>query len=155
MDKINYNTGNQVANAIDKRIIAIAKQVAKKSSVNKTVYGRVTEKNNGLFSVKINNAIYTDVLALKDLGYIKVGDSVVCLVPNNQFNNLIILGVADGTLENENIYSTRESIINLVYPINSVYVSSTNSNPSILFGGTWQLLGSLTSPVVYFWQRTA
>lgn len=98
MSDINYTSGNQVANAIEKRIIAVAKQAINKSSVNKTVYGRVTEKNNGLFSVKINNAIYTDVLALKDLGYIKVGDSVVCLVPNNQFNNLIILGVADGTL---------------------------------------------------------
>lgn len=155
MSDFNYNSGNQIANAIDKRIIAIAKQVSNKSTVNRTVYGKVLSKNNGVFSIAINSNIYNNVLALKHLPYINVGDKVVCLVPNNQFNDMIVLGVADGTLENKNIYSTRESIINLVYPINSVYVSSTNSNPSILFGGTWQLLGSLTSPVVYFWQRTA
>lgn len=155
MSSLNFSSGDKVAQAIDKRIIAIAKQVANKSTVNRTVFGRVTAKNNGLFSLRINNTVYTNVIALKNSNYINVGDKVVCLVPNNQFNDMIVLGVADGTLENKNIYSTRESIINLVYPINSVYVSSTNSNPSTLFGGTWQLLGSLTSPVIYFWQRTA
>lgn len=110
MSEINFSSGNQVAKAIDKRIIAIAKQVANKSSVNRTVYGRVTAKNNGLFSVRINNTIYTNVLTFKNLGYIEVGDSVVCLVPNNQFNNLLILGVADGTI-NPDSNSDSNSII--------------------------------------------
>lgn len=101
MKDINYTSGSQIANAIDKRIIAIAKQVANKSAVNRTVFGRVLSKNNGLFSLSINNNVYNNVLALKDLSYIRVGDKVVCLVPNNQFNDMIILGVADGT-----IYST-------------------------------------------------
>lgn len=109
MAEINFSSGNQVANAIDKRIIAIAKQVANKSSVNRTVYGRVTAKSNGLFSVRINNTVYTNVLALKDLGYIKVGDNVVCLVPNNQFNNLLILGVADGTLDSSSSYELNQA----------------------------------------------
>lgn len=109
MSDINYTSGNQVANAIDKRIIAIAKQVANKSSVNRTVYGRVTAKNNALFSVKINNTVYTNVVAFKDLGYINVGDTVVCLVPNNQFNNLLILGVADGTFASSSIYELNQA----------------------------------------------
>lgn len=98
MSSLNFSSGDKVAQAIDKRIIAIAKQVANKSSVNRTVFGRVTAKNNGLFSLRINNTIYTNVIALKNSNYINVGDKVVCLVPNNQFNDLLILGVADGSL---------------------------------------------------------
>lgn len=98
MSEINFSSGNKIAEAIDKRIIAIAKQVANKSTVNRTVFGRVTAKNNGLFSLRINNTVYTNVIALKNSNYINVGDKVVCLVPNNQFNDLLILGVADGSL---------------------------------------------------------
>lgn len=98
MSNFNFAAGDKIAQAIDKRIITIAKQVANKSTVNRTVYGRVTAKNNGFFSLKINNTIYTNVIALKSANYINVGDKVVCLVPNNQFNDLLILGVADGSL---------------------------------------------------------
>ena len=33
-------------------------------------------------------------------------------------------------------------ILNLVYPIGSVYISTNNTNPSTLFGGTWQSFGT-------------
>ena len=49
MSEINFSSGNKIAEAIDKRIIAIAKQVANKSTVNKTVFGRVTAKIMGCF----------------------------------------------------------------------------------------------------------
>lgn len=98
MSNFNFAAGDKIAQAIDKRIITIAKQVANKSTVNRTVFGRVIAKNNGLFSLRINNTVYTNVIALKNSNYINVGDKVVCLVPNNQFNDLLILGVADGSL---------------------------------------------------------
>ena len=154
MSDMNYTSGDQVAKAIDKRIIAIAKQVANKSTVNRTVYGRVIAKNQGVFSISINNTIYNNVLGLKHLGYLKVGDKVICLVPNNQFNDMVIIGIADGTINELNELS-KEGIINLIYPINSVYINSIDINPSTFFGGTWQQLGTLSTPVVYFWVRVA
>ena len=109
MSEINFSSGNKIAEAIDKRIIAIAKQVANKSTVNRTVFGRVTAKNNGLFSLRINNTVYTNVIALKNSNYINVGDKVVCLVPNNQFNDLLILGVADGSLLTAGEYTLNQA----------------------------------------------
>ena len=109
MSSLNFSSGDKVAQAIDKRIIAIAKQVANKSTVNRTVFGRVTAKNNGLFSLRINNTVYTNVMALKNSNYINVGDKVVCLVPNNQFNDLLILGVADGSLLSTGEYTLNQA----------------------------------------------
>ena len=109
MSEINFSSGNKIAEAIDKRIIAIAKQVANKSTVNRTVFCRVTAKNNGLFSLRINNTVYTNVIALKNSNYINVGDKVVCLVPNNQFNDLLILGVADGSLLTAGEYTLNQA----------------------------------------------
>ena len=52
---------------------------------------------------------------------------------------------------------TTEDIIDRIYPIGSIYLSMTNTNPATLFGvGTWTT-ASGTPPVTgcYMWQRTA
>ena len=35
-------------------------------------------------------------------------------------------------------YVTASQIINLVYPVGSIYISANNVNPSTFFGGTWE-----------------
>ena len=44
------------------------------------------------------------------------------------------------------------TMLNFIYPIGSVYLSTNNTNPTNLFHGTWQ---SITSPIpnVYAWER--
>ena len=43
------------------------------------------------------------------------------------------------------------------YPVGSVYVSSTNTNPGTALGGTWASAGSATvgTTTIYYWTRTA
>lgn len=43
---------------------------------------------------------------------------------------------------------TNEQILNLIYPAGAVYISETNTNPSALFGGTWELVDKEFTPTM-------
>jgi len=103
MSGFDNENGRKVAEAIDRRIINVAQQVFDKSARNKTVYGIVTEVSGGIFTIKIHNTIYPKVYALRSAGNIKVGDKVTCLVPNGNYSDMIILGVADGSLNQDSV----------------------------------------------------
>lgn len=47
----------------------------------------------------------------------------------------------------EKMYETKNDLLNLIYPIGSIYMSVSSTNPSALFGGTWQQWGSGRVPV--------
>lgn len=98
MSGLDYRSGDKIAEAIDRRIVSVAKQVYEKSPNNKTKYGKVLSKKDGLFTVEIEKSTYTKVPALRNVGNINIGEIVVCMIPNNQFSNIMVLGVADGTL---------------------------------------------------------
>lgn len=48
-----------------------------------------------------------------------------------------------------------KSIVDLIYPIGSIYMSVDSTNPEINFGGTWvQITDSNISSIGYIWKRT-
>jgi hypothetical protein len=53
------------------------------------------------------------------------------------------------------------SLINVIYPVGSVYLSTSGVNPGTTFGvGTWVSEGSgkptgYSGPAIYYWLRTA
>lgn len=97
MNDLNFSSGDKIAQAIDKRIISVAKQVYNSSPMNKSKYGRVTDISNGLYSVVIEGSVYKKVPALSSVGFISKGSVVLCLIPNNQFSNIVIIGsLGDG-----------------------------------------------------------
>ena len=98
MDKLDFEAGSKIAQAIDKYVVNVAKQTFESVPNNKTKYGKVVSSVAGVFVVEIDRAIYTNVLALRNVGTIYNGEIVICLIPNNQFSNIIIIGVADGSL---------------------------------------------------------
>lgn len=97
--EFNAESGQKLAETIDKRIIEVSKQLYNNSGRDKTIYGVVTKANSGIFSIKVNNTEYHNVLALRNVGNIKVGEKVTCLVPNGNYSDMVILGVADGTIK--------------------------------------------------------
>lgn len=52
-------------------------------------------------------------------------------------------------------------LLDLIYPVGSVYMNINNTNPGTLFGGTWAqmtdtyVISTNTSTTVYIWKRTA
>lgn len=157
----NRLSGDEVAAAIDARIQSVAQEVFTNSPANRTAYGRVVSSKLGVFSVEINSHIYENVRALRNVGTIKRNESVVCLVPNNEYSNMIIIGVADGSIvstyvssidgetgaitgvpryvEDSSTTSSISVLLNTIYPVGSVRLS-INAGETSFMGGTWVLV---------------
>lgn len=45
-------------------------------------------------------------------------------------------------------------LVDLIYPVGSIYMSANSTNPSVLFGGSWTQIKDTNMPV-YVWKRTA
>ena len=159
--------GDKVADAIDARIQKVAQEVYSRSPSNRTVYGKVVSVDRGLFTVEINMHTYTKVPALRNSGVISKNETVICLIPNNEYGNMVILGVADGSTETSGGFptsyvssidgqtgavtgipryvedsSTTSSIsvlLNTIYPVGSVRLS-INAGETSFMGGTWVLV---------------
>lgn len=87
--------GKKVAESIDRRITTVAEQVYNNSPYTKIRDGIVTAINGKTYTVKIHKAIYNNIYTLKGTQQINVNDRVICIIPNNQYSNMFILGVLD------------------------------------------------------------
>lgn len=52
------------------------------------------------------------------------------------------LGISYNDLQNKPTIPTIANILNNVYPVGSIYISVSNANPGLTFGGTWVAFGS-------------
>ena len=129
----NRLSGNEVAAAIDNRIQRVAQEVFTNSPANRTAFGKVVSVSNGYYTVEIASHRYTDIPSMRNIGDIAVNTTVVCLIPNNEYANMIILGVADG----KTTLGTPIDLLNLIYPIGSIYLAVEDASPAMLLGGTW------------------
>ena len=131
MKGLDYSNGEKIAAAIDKRITRIAQQIFNESPMNKSKVGRISKVKNGQYSVIIDKSTYTNVPALINVGTLSVGDIVLCLVPNNQFSNLIIIGIISSSFKKQ----VQESGLPLGLIVSSAVVSN-DTNLHLLDGSS-------------------
>lgn len=62
-------------------------------------------------------------------------------VPVEEFEEL-----ENDTYRKNEVY-TKEEILNVIYPVGSIYISVNSTNPAEIIGGTWTLWGSGRTPV--------
>ncbi len=100
-----------------------------------------------------------------------VGDKVIIGFINNSIYDVVCYGKIGGeTTENvdwsnvtnkpttyppsSHTHTSNQitDLINTIYPVGSIYMSVNNTDPSSLFGGTWEQINDST---FYMWKRTA
>ena len=157
----------QINNAIDYKLnnltqikSAIVHSVNQNETVNvfippdKTVYHNIQ-----------NQSIYRDI---------QVGDCVKVIVENGNLSNMWFVGgfgLTNSILKKEELLAKManmetvestidraiSSIINMIYPIGSVYISVSKASPEVLFGGKWEQIHNSfllsADSEYYMWKR--
>ena len=84
----------------------------------------------GIILSLLTNVVAETLINSKDVSY----------VDNAKLGATNVQAAIDGTCTK---FSTElQSFLLKVYPVNSVYISYSNTNPGTLFGGTWENIGS-------------
>lgn len=116
-----------------------------KMFLNNAIYCNHKLKNDGEFS--LDDIYFKDAFTkTEDKLNLEVNNaSVDCIISNNnKFSldsegNLIVNSIttAQGS---QGPSSDNETICNLIYPVGSIYMSVNSTDPTTLFGGTWEQL---------------
>ena len=135
---------------IDINLIYVKDSLENKAFLNGSMYHHHKLRNDGEFCL--------DDIYFKD-AFTKTGDDLNievnnCCVEsisskNNKFSldeegNLVVNTISCNNLPT--ISLDENEVCSIAYPVGSVYVSATNSNPSELFGGEWELIDKEFSP---------
>lgn len=91
---------------------------------------KVNSDNTVNVKLPPDNNRYVNNILNKTGESLSVGDSVELCAKNGKLSNSWV-AVKHGK-------TTKENIFDLIYPINSIYISVQDINPGTLFGGTWE-----------------
>lgn len=102
-------------------------------------YGTVVLDAKGRTCVKLDGSdIFTPISSTTDL---LPGDRAMVLIKNHSVvvtGNITSPAARTGDVKALNDRTSATSIVNLIYPIGSIYMSVTDVSPEVIFGGKWE-----------------
>lgn len=149
---LNDKNMNKIENALENLDTNISKSTDEYSSTSTYSIGELVIYNNKLYKANqdittaeaFNSSHWTEVTLLSDVNAKQ--DKLIAGTNITISNNTIsakaatysnATSSADG-LMSKGDKSKLDNILNLVYPIGSIYMSVNSTSPAILFGGTWE-----------------
>lgn len=132
----------------------IKNSYTKKGSVDREDFNNI--KESGIYRVGIpsnnppvpNQSYYSLIVAENPL----YGTCHQIAFPSNSANMYVRVCITNTWSSWQKIYvvgdtETKSSIVDLIYPVGSIYMSVNSTNPSTIFGGTWVRWGNGKVPV--------
>lgn len=117
-------------------LIKINNEIYGTSNASDIVYKDITveEKLDTIPIFDINDNGYVDNSGSDYLTYGHIIDSLTSNITDK------VLSANQGKVLNESINSLTNNLINLIYPVGSIYMSVNNVSPASFLGGTWEAI---------------
>ena len=117
-------------------LIKINNEIYGTSNASDIVYKDITveEKLDTIPIFDINDNGYVDNSGSDYLTYGHIIDNLTSNITDK------VLSANQGKVLNESINSLTNNLINLIYPVGSIYMSVNNVSPASFLGGTWEAI---------------
>ena len=114
---------------------------------NKIVKNKKNRKTYFLILISFILGIIISITSSYAIAETLIKSADVSYVDNSNLKATNVQAAIDGTCTKFSNDLTdlktnlKKEILNEAYPVNSVYISYSNTNPGTLFGGTWEIIG--------------
>lgn len=155
MTGLNNQTGKEIRMALEQALQNVLNEAYSFLPYDKIYYGAITSiDNSGITcTLSIDNKTYSQVPILNTIKEISIGMRVVCISPQNEINQLLVIGVIKDNLINSSEWNIKFYVNNNLYSVISVTKGQAINSPNVAqiqnFNCWTTAQGNLSTKVVF------
>lgn len=161
MTGLNNQTGKEIRMALEQALQNVLNEAYSFLPYDKIYYGVITSiDNSGITcTLSIDNKTYSQIPILNTIKEISIGMRVVCISPQNEINQLLVIGVIKDNLINSSEWNIKFYVNNNLYSVISVAKGQAINSPNVAqiqnFNCWTTAQGDLSTKVVFPYTPTA